>query len=161
MELLDLSKIQSLDLEKISTNQDLDRCVVKAAILLRTNGYLPSGEYFELLEDEEVESLSNKMNKVDTLDFKTFLSLKDESDEKNLIELIMLALLLAYGEGETIVTPELASSSLSLLKSLIIAESLARKGEINVFRLNYSVLDGTKVIGYGTYHGEEKDFNDE
>ena len=55
-----------LDLEKILSTKNIPSWIHKAAFELKVGVYLPAGEYFEKLDDEEILHLYNCAKNVDT-----------------------------------------------------------------------------------------------
>ena len=134
-----------LDLEKILSTKNIPSWIHKAAFELKVGVYLPAGEYFEKLDDEEILHLYNCAKNVDTKDFVEFQIQSDQSSN-NLKHLCLLCFILAQGEGEIGLSPELLSDMLQSLFLLISIEKMHRNNQVDVMRENYSVLDGSRPV---------------
>jgi len=137
-----------VNVEKVLENKTLPSWIYKCAFELKVSGYLPTGDFFEKLDDEELDNLKKCAEKVETDNFTNF-RLATQEDEKNLQNLALLCMLLALGEGVISVTPEDLSEMMHALFILISTESLYRKDMIEAFHLNYSLIDGTRPIARG------------
>lgn len=134
-----------LSVEKILSTKGLPSWVYKGAFELKVGGYLPTGEFFEKLDDEELKHLRECAKNISTKDFFSFETMSREAEE-NLEFLSLLCFILAIGEGEVDVTPEMLSTLLESLFIFISIEYMYRQGEINVIRENYSLIDGDKSV---------------
>jgi hypothetical protein len=134
-----------LDLEKIIQTKDLPACIRRAAKELRYGGYMTAGEFFEKLEDSEVHELADHVENIHTDNFREF-TVTTEDMQKSLYAMSLLCFILALGEGEPSLDPDQVSEMLKGLTALVLVESLHRKSLVQVFRENYSILDGKKVI---------------
>lgn len=134
-----------LSVERILSTKGLPSWVYKAAFELKVGGYLPTGEFFEKLDDVELYHMRECAKNVSTKDFFSFETMSREAEE-NLEFLSLLCFILAIGEGETEVTPEMLSSLLESLFIYIGIEYMYRQKEIDVIRENYSLIDGDKSV---------------
>lgn len=135
---INYSKIISVD--KVLEDKKLPSWLYKAAFELKVGGYLPTGEFFEKLDDEELDNLRYKASTVITPNFKTF-HLESKETEDNLKHLALLCFILALGEGEVQVTPNSLSGMLESLLSIITIDSLHREHKVEVIRENYSLFE--------------------
>ncbi len=134
-----------ISVEKVLENKKLPPWVLKAAFELKVGGYLPAGEFFEKLDDEELQHMRICAKNVSTENFKDF-KVQSFNAEQNLENLALLCFLLALGEGDVEVTPNSLSDMLESLFLLISIEYLYRNGEVDVIRENYSVIDGNRSV---------------
>lgn len=134
-----------ISVERVLQNKKLPPWVLKAAFELKVGGYLPAGEFFEKLDDEELQHMRICAKNIDTSNFKEF-KVESFNAEKNLENLALLCFLLALGEGDIEVTPESLSDMLESLFLLISIEYLYRNGEVDAIRENYSITDGTRSV---------------
>lgn len=143
MNLLNASKIISVD--KVLEDKKLPSWLYKAAFELKVGGYLPTGEFFEKLDDEELENLRYKASTVITPNFKSF-DIESQESEDNLKHLALLCFLLALGEGEIEVLPGTLSGMLESLLSIITIDSLHRESKVEVIRENYSLFETKRQL---------------
>lgn len=143
MNLLNATKIISVD--KVLEDKKLPSWLYKAAFELKVGGYLPTGEFFEKLDDEELENLRYRASTVITPNFKTF-DIESQDAEDNLKHLALLCFLLALGEGEVEVVPNTLSSMLESLLSIITIDSLHRQSKVEVIRENYSLFETKRQL---------------
>lgn len=134
-----------VNIEKVLQTRNLPSWLYKAAFELRVGGYLPAGEFFEKLDDEEVKQMRDFAKSIATDNFVSFELLEEESKE-NLQALSLLCFLLALGEGHVDLTADALTEMLQYLFMLIVIEYMYRHGEVEVIRENYSVLDGEKPV---------------
>lgn len=134
-----------LSVERILNTKGLPSWVYKAAFELKVGGYLPTGEFFEKLDDVELEHLRECAKNISTKDFFSFETMSREAEE-NLEYLCLLCFILAVGEGEVELTPDMLSTLLESLFIFISIEYMYRQKEIDVTRENYSLLDGSKPV---------------
>ena len=134
-----------LSVERILNTKGLPSWVYKAAFELKVGGYLPTGEFFEKLDDVELEHLRECAKNISTKDFFSFETMSREAEE-NLEYLCLLCFILAVGEGEVELTPDMLSTLLESLFIFISIEYMYRKGEIDINRENYSLIDGNKPV---------------
>lgn len=134
-----------LSVEKVLSTKGLPSWVYKAAFELKVGGYLPTGEFFEKLDDVELHHMRECAKNISTKDFFSFETMSREAEE-NLEFLSLLCFILAIGEGETEVTPDMLSSLLESLFIYISIEYMYRQKEIDVIRENYSLIDGDKSV---------------
>jgi hypothetical protein len=134
-----------ISVEKVLQNKKLPSWILKAAFELNVGGYLPTGEFFEKLDDEEVQHMRICAKNVSTENFKQF-TVESFNAEKNLENLSLLCFLLALGEGDVEVTPDSLSDLLESLFLLISIEYLYRSGEVDVIRENYSICSGDRAV---------------
>lgn len=134
-----------LNLNKISSDEKLPTFLRKAATEVQASGYLTAGDYFEKLEDVEVLQLAVMMNTVRPIDNSAY---RTETPEAA-IYLYLLSLLcyvLALGEGTVELDPSELNEALHSLFIVIAVENLYRRGEVQVFRENFSVLESFRPI---------------
>ena len=134
-----------LSIDKILSTKGLPSWIYKAAFELKVGGYLPTGEFFEKLDDVELEHLRECAKNINTKDFFSFETMSREAEE-NLEFLCLLSFILAVGEGEVDITPDILSTLLESLFIFISIEYMYRQKEIDVTRENYSLLDGSKPV---------------
>ena len=134
-----------LSVERILNTKGLPSWVYKAAFELKVGGYLPTGEFFEKLDDVELEHLRECAKNISTKDFFSFETMSREAEE-NLEFLCLLSFILAVGEGEVDITPDMLSTLLESLFIFISIEYMYRQKEIDVTRENYSLIDGSKPV---------------
>lgn len=128
----------SIYLDKVLNNPALPTYVIKAAKILKTDMYLPAGDYFMQLDDVEVLELCAVVNSIITADFQEFTFLS-KSGEMDLYYLTLLAMLLLRGEGIIEVHPNELPPALDGLFVLIAVEELYRSGKVEVFRENFTI----------------------
>lgn len=134
-----------VNIEKVLQTKNLPSWIYKAAFELKVGGYLPTGEFFEKVDDVEIMQMRDFAKSINTENFIQF-ELETSESEENLQHLSLLCFLLALGEGETEITPELLTEMLPFLFLLIAIEWMYREGEVEVIRENYSLLDGQKPV---------------
>ena len=134
-----------VSVDKILTNKKLPNWVLKAAFEVKHSGFLPSGEYFEKLDDVEIYEMTSALEYIHTANFKQFNVLSQQAEE-DLQSLCLLCFILALGEGEIEVGPESLSSMLQYLFLLVSIESLHREGKVEVIREHYSLFGGDKPV---------------
>ncbi len=134
-----------LSVDRILSTKGLPSWIYKAAFELKVGGYLPTGEFFEKLDDVELEHLRECAKNINTKDFFSFETMSREAEE-NLEFLCLLSFILAVGEGEVDITPDMLSTLLESLFIFISIEYMYRQKEIDVTRENYSLIDGSKPV---------------
>jgi hypothetical protein len=134
-----------LHLDKIINATDLPEYIVRAGKELRESSYLTAGDFFEKLDDVEVLHLAVLMSTIRTDDFKQYIVDNDEAG-RNLYHLSLLCFVLALGEGIVELSPDFLHEAMQALFLLISVENMHRRGEVQVFRENYSVLESFKPI---------------
>lgn len=137
-----------INLNKVLEHKNLPSWLYKCAFEIKVSQYLPAGDFFEKLDDEELTHLEASADKVKTDDFINFI-LESEEDEKNLENLALLCMLLALGEGIAHVEPSELSDMMTGLFILISVESQYRKNLVEAYRKNYSIMDGSKPVVKG------------
>lgn len=139
-----------LNLDKIVAATDLPECIVRAGKELQENGYLTAGDFFEKLDDVEVLLLGVMVDSVKTDDFQTY-KVDTEIAEKYLYQLSLLCFVLALGEGIVELDTDFIHESMQSLWTLIAVENMYRRGEVQVFRESFSIIESfypvAKVIG--------------
>ena len=93
----------------------------------------------------ELEHLRECAKNINTKDFFSFETMSREAEE-NLEFLCLLSFILAVGEGEVDITPDMLSTLLESLFIFISIEYMYRQKEIDVTRENYSLIDGSKPV---------------
>ena len=141
----DGEQIFLLDLDRILKSEELPSYVIKAAQHLKSNSYLPAGEFFCKLDDVEVYELSNAFDNIRSKNYRQF-TISDSQQETDLKTIALLCFLLAAGEGEVGLNPDLLPSLMTNLEVLTIVENLHRKQTVEVFHQNYSLFDVSKPI---------------
>ena len=134
-----------LSIDKILQTKNLPSWIYKAAFELKVGGYLPAGEFFEKLDDVEILQMRDFAKSVSTENFVQF-ELDTSDSEIYLRHLALLCFILALGEGQIEVTPDLLTEMLPFLFLLIAIEHMYRQGEVEVIREHYSILDGQKPV---------------
>lgn len=134
-----------ISVQKVLENKKLPPWVLKAAFELKIGGYLPTGEFFEKLDDDELQHMRICAKNVTTENFKEF-RVESFNAERNLENLSLLCFLLALGEGDVEVTPQSLSEMLESLFLLISIDHLYRAGEVDAIRENYSITDGSRSV---------------
>jgi len=129
----------------LASQNKLPTYIIRAAKELRETSYLTAGDFFEKLEDVEVLHLAVLMNSLQMTKEGNFIFDSREVSE-NLYHLSLVCFLLALGEGSVEVTPELLQELLLNLFLLIAVENLYRRGKVEVFRENFSVIDSFRPI---------------
>lgn len=134
-----------LHLEKIENAKDLPEYIVRAGKELRESNYLTAGEFFDKLDDVEVLHLATLMNSVTTIGTGIY---KVDSEEagKNLYHLSLLCFVLALGEGIVELDTEFVDNAMQALFTLIAVENMYRRGEVEIFRENFSIVESFKPI---------------
>ena len=139
-----------LHLDKVVAAKDLPDCIVRAANELVENGYLTAGDFFEKLDDVEVLLLGVMVDSVKTDDFQTY-KIDTEEAGRNLYQLSLLCFVLALGEGIVELDTEFIHEAMQALWTLIAIENMYRRGEVQVFRESFSVVESfypvAKVLG--------------
>lgn len=134
-----------INVEKILKDKTLPNWVLKAAFELTRFQYLPTGDYFEKLDDVEVCEIKDSLNYIDTINAKYF-STQSKRAKEVLQNLSLLCLILALGEGEIETSAESLSSMLNYLRIIVTVESLHREGKVQAIRKNYSLFAGNKPL---------------
>ena len=134
-----------LDLDRILKSEELPSYVIKAAQHLKSNNYLPAGEFFCKLDDVEVYELSNAFDNIRSKNYRQF-TISDSQQEKDLKVITLLCFLLAVGEGEVGMNPDLLPSLMTNLEVLTIVENFHRKQTVEAFHQNYSLFDVSRPI---------------
>ncbi len=137
-----------LDYLKIYNTSRLPSYIRNLAKDLIQYQYVVTGDFFESMDDVEIAELVNTVETVhakNTDQMHQFI-VESEQAETDLQNLILFAMLLAAGEGESEIISENISDYVTGATVLIAVESLHRKGLAIAHRKNYSVLDGSKPI---------------
>jgi hypothetical protein len=137
-----------VNVEEVLNNKSLPSWIYKCAFELQVQSYLPTGEFFEKLDDEELLHLKECAEKIRTKDFTSF-EINDIESQKNLQNLCLLCFLLALGEGIAEINPEALSSMLESLFMLIAIDGMHRNNILQAIRKNYSLLDSTNPVVKG------------
>jgi hypothetical protein len=149
----------AVDLEKIATAGDrLPTYLVRAAKELQESTFLTAGDFFERLEDVEVLHLAVLMNTIRSTQSSGEYMADTVEAQQFLYWLSLLCFILALGEGTVEMTPELLQECLMALFLLIAVENLYRRGKVEVFRENFSVLESFKPIARDISGGSNEDF---
>jgi hypothetical protein len=141
-----------LHLDKIVAATDLPEFIIRAGKELQESGYLTAGDFFEKLDDVEVLLLGVMMDSVKTDDFQNYRV--DTADaERNLYHLSLICFVLALGEGIVELDTDFIHGAMQALWVLIAVENMYRRGAVQVFRENFSVVESfypvAKVITGG------------
>ena len=149
----------AVDVNKIANSGDrLPTYLVRAAKDLQENSFLTAGDFFERLEDVEVLHLAVLMNTIrSTLASGEYTANTNEA-QQYLYWLSLVCFILALGEGTVEMTPELLQDCLKALFLLIAVENLYRRGKVEVFRENFSVLESFKPIARNISGGNDEEF---
>lgn len=140
-----IQNFRLISIDKILTNKKLPNWVLKAAFEVKHSGFLPTGEYFEELDDVEIYEMSSALEYIHTADFRNFNALSQQAEE-DMQSLCLLCFILGLGEGEIEVNSEMLSSMLQYLFLLVNIESLHREGKVEVIREHYSLFGGEKPV---------------
>lgn len=136
-----MNQIITLDLDKALSSKIIPSHIRKAAEMLSKDGWLPAGDYFAALSDVEVLELALAMQSA----FNP--AMRNSRSDNDLHNLSLLYFILAAGEGEVEMLESELISNINRLFMLISTEALHREGKADVYRKNYSVLDGSRNIG--------------
>lgn len=136
-----INQVMTLDLSKALTSKVIPSHIRKAAEMLSACGWLPAGDYFAALSDVEVLELALAMQSAGNP------AMRNSKSDNDLHNLSLLYFILAAGEGEVEMLESSLTSNINRLFMLISTEALHREGKADVYRQNYSVLDGSKTIG--------------
>ena len=134
-----------LQLSKVLQDKSLPSYIAKATKELQFRTYLPTGDFFAMIDDVELLEMQNAIGSIITNDHKEFEILHSQA-EKDLADLSLLCFVLALGEGEAEITPEGLQVMLQSLVALTAIEGLYRKGAVEIQRKNFSILDGSRPI---------------
>lgn len=140
-----IKNFRLISIDKILTNKKLPNWLLKAAFEVKHSGFLPTGEYFEKLDDVEIYEMSSALEYIHTVNFQQFNILSQQAEE-DLQSLCLLCFILALGEGELEVDADSLSSMLQYLFLLVNIESLHREGKVEVIREHYSLFGGDKPV---------------
>ena len=137
-----------LNLEVIKNNQQFPHVIRALAAHLQEEPFFTAGKFFsyisknDLLEIKRI--LDNCNPKVDE-GTKLFI-LESQQQEQDLYLGALLTFMLAFGEGESIISARTLQPAMENLQALVEAEYQALQGKVVLNRRNYSVLDDQKVI---------------
>ena len=137
-----------LNLEVIKNQQQFPHVIRALAAHLQEEPFFTAGKFFsyisknDLLEIKRI--LDNCNPKVD--ESTQLFILESEQQEKDLYLGALLAFMLAFGEGESIINSSTLVPAMNNLQALVEAEYQALQGKVVLNRRNYSVLDDQKVI---------------
>jgi len=134
-----------LHLHKVEEATDIPECIVKAAKEVRSCGFMTTGDFFEKLDDVEVLLLAVMMDTI-KFDDKQDYVLTTENAGLNLYHLSLLCFVLALGEGIVELDTDFVHGAMQALFTLIAVENMHRRGEVIVFRENYSVVESVRPI---------------
>ena len=142
------SKPYVLNLEVIKNNQEFPHVIRALASHLQNEPFFTAGKFFEYISKNDLleikRILDNCNPKVDA-ESHLFI-LESEQQEKDLYLGALLTFLLAFGEGESIISAKVLQPAMNNLQGLVEAEYQALQGKMLLNRRNYSVLDDQKVI---------------
>lgn len=131
---------------------NIDRCIEEKsnpAVVrdlfkqLRENGYINVGKFFEELSDLDLEMLTDIADRSHP-DAASELTV--EQIDQSMEMMVLIGMALTVGEGGVLTEHACAQGS-QLAIAFITIEGLYRKGLVNVFRENWSMIeDGNKPI---------------
>lgn len=114
----------SLNYELITKQKDLMAVTRLLAADLQRDGYIKVGDFMKDLADSDLETIVQEM---------------ERNDDKQYDDLILIAEMLATGEGcDPSKTPSDFGDRMRQLMTLLVIESLGRKGLVKVYRENMS-----------------------
>lgn len=130
----------TINLDEIVNNKiGLTSHTVELAKKLIQQPYMIPGDYFKYLPKDQLEYIQEICNKEDA-----------GEETENLDEVVLIVLMLLYGEGILPETQEEIADALSFFKMMIAGVGLQRKNLINIRYENISfggdVLDQSKII---------------
>jgi DUF4097 and DUF4098 domain-containing protein YvlB len=129
----------------VLADKKLPNWVLKAAFEVKHSGFLPTGEYFEKLDDVELLEIKNSLEYINTENYQQF-EVMSEQAEVDLQNLTLLCFILALGEGDVEINAKSLSGMLQYLFLLVSIESSHREGKVDVHRENYSLYGGNKPV---------------
>jgi hypothetical protein len=138
-------QFNTIQIDKVLADKKLPNWVLKAAFEVKYSGFLPTGEYFEKLDDVELLEIKNSLEYINTENYLQFEVMSEQS-EVDLQNLTLLCFILALGEGDVEITSESLSGMLQYLFLLVGIESSYREGKVDVHRENYSLYGGNKPV---------------
>lgn len=138
-------QFNTIQIDKVLADKKLPNWVLKAAFEVKHSGFLPTGEYFEKLDDVELLEIKNSLEYINTENYLQF-EVMSEQAEVDLQNLTLLCFILALGEGDVEITSESLSGMLQYLFLLVGIESSYREGKVDVHRENYSLYGGNKPV---------------
>ncbi len=142
------SKPYVLNLEVIKNNNEFPHVIRALASHLQGNPFFTAGKFFEYISKNDLLEIKRILDNCNPkIDEKTHLFiLESEQQEKDLYLGALLTFLLAFGEGESIISAKILAPAINNLQALVEAEYQALQGKVILNRKNYSVLDDGKVI---------------
>lgn len=134
-----------IQIDKVLADKKLPNWILKAAFEVKHSGFLPTGEYFKVLDDVEIYEINSGLEYINTVNFQQF-EISSSQAAEDLQNLSLLCFILALGEGEIEVTADMLSNMLQYLFLIIKIESMYREGRVEVNRENYSLFGGMKPV---------------
>lgn len=137
-----------LNLEVIKNNQEFPHVIRALAAHLQNEPFFTAGKFFEYISKNdllEIKRILDNCNPKIHEESHLFI-LESEQQEKDLYLGALLTFLLAFGEGESIISAKVLQPAMNNLQGLVEAEYQALQGKMLLNRRNYSVLDDQKVI---------------
>ena len=142
------SKPYVLNLEVIKNQQQFPHVIRALAAHLQEEPFFTAGKFFEYISKNDLleikRILDNCNPKVD--ESTQLFILESEQQEQDLYLGALLTFMLAFGEGESIISARTLQPAMENLQALVEAEYQALQGKVVLNRRNYSVLDDQKVI---------------
>lgn len=142
------SKPYVLNLEVIKNRDEFPHCIRALASHLQNEPFFTAGKFFEYISKNDLleikRILDNCNPKVDE-GTKLFI-LESKQQEQDLYLGALLTFMLAFGEGESIISAKTLQPAMENLQALVEAEYQALQGKVILNRRNYSVLDDQRVI---------------
>lgn len=134
-----------IQIDKVLADKKLPNWILKAAFEVKHSGFLPTGEYFKVLDDVEIYEINSGLEYINTVNYQQF-EISSSQAAEDLQNLSLLCFILALGEGEIEVTADMLSNMLQYLFLIIKIESMYREGKVEVNRENYSLFGGHRPV---------------
>lgn len=147
----------SIDLKAVLQKQDTPAYNKKAVMSLMEFGVLPCGMFFAGLQKEDIIELTKQIEPI-CIKGITFV-LQSEENKKDLMDLTLLASLLAIGEGEPRVTPDSIMETLPNLFVLVQLEIMHRNNIIEIDRSQMSIYNRPEGADKPLYRVKAKKFD--